>query len=45
MPGPWGSVDEVASHLGVAKDSIYRGIETKDLPADAGDDGQKESTR
>ena len=33
MPEPWVSVDEVASHLGVAKDSIYRWIESKALPA------------
>ena len=33
MPEPWVSVDEVASHLGVAKDSVYRWIETRDLPA------------
>jgi excisionase family DNA binding protein len=26
-------VDEVAAHLGVAKDSVYRWIETKGLPA------------
>jgi excisionase family DNA binding protein len=26
-------VDEVANHLGVAKDSVYRWIETKALPA------------
>jgi excisionase family DNA binding protein len=26
-------VDEVANHLGVAKDSVYRWIETKGLPA------------
>jgi excisionase family DNA binding protein len=26
-------VEEVAKHLGVAKDSIYRWIETKGLPA------------
>lgn len=30
---PWVSVDEVARHLGVAKDSVYRWIETKQLPA------------
>jgi excisionase family DNA binding protein len=30
---PWVSVDEVAKHLGVAKDSIYRWIETRRLPA------------
>lgn len=29
----WVSVDEVAVHLGVAKDSIYRWIESKELPA------------
>jgi len=33
MPEPWVSVDAVASHLGVAKDSIYRWIELKSLPA------------
>jgi excisionase family DNA binding protein len=33
MPEPWVSVDEVANHLGVAKDSVYRWIEAKRLPA------------
>ncbi|MBN2497085.1 MAG: helix-turn-helix domain-containing protein [Deltaproteobacteria bacterium] len=33
MPEPWFSVDEVANHLGVAKDSVYRWIEQKGLPA------------
>lgn len=33
MPEPWVSVDEVANHLGVSKDSVYRWIETKGLPA------------
>ena len=33
MPEPWVSVDEVAGHLGVAKDSVYRWIEQKGLPA------------
>jgi excisionase family DNA binding protein len=33
MPEPWVSVDEVAAHLGVAKDSVYRWIEMKKLPA------------
>ena len=33
MPEPWVSVDEVANHLGVAKDSVYRWIEHKGLPA------------
>ena len=30
---PWVSVDEVAKHLDVAKDSIYRWIEARHLPA------------
>ena len=30
---PWVSVNEVAEHLSVAKDSVYRWIETKALPA------------
>jgi excisionase family DNA binding protein len=30
---PWVSVDEVATHLGVAKDSVYRWIEVRHLPA------------
>ncbi|CAJ8147459.1 prophage CP4-57 regulatory protein (AlpA) [Burkholderia pseudomallei] len=29
----WVSVDQVAEHLGVVRDSIYRWIETKGLPA------------
>lgn len=33
MTEPWISVDEVARHLGVAKDSIYRWIERRKLPA------------
>lgn len=33
MPEPWVSVQEVATHLGVAKDSVYRWIENKGLPA------------
>ena len=33
MPEPWVAVDEAASHLGVAKDSVYRWIEAKSLPA------------
>lgn len=33
MSEPWVSVDEVSGHLGVAKDTIYRWIETRDLPA------------
>lgn len=30
---PWASVEDVAKHLGVAKDSVYRWIETRMLPA------------
>ncbi len=30
---PWVSVEEVAAHLSVAKDSVYRWIDRKDLPA------------
>ena len=30
---PWVSVDDLAKHLGVAKDSIYRWIDHRGLPA------------
>ena len=30
---PWVSVENVANHLGVAKDSVYRWIDHKGLPA------------
>ncbi len=33
MTEPWVSVDDLAQHLGVTKDSIYRWIERKGLPA------------
>lgn len=33
MIEPWVSVDQVAAHLGVAKDTVYRWIEAKSLPA------------
>jgi excisionase family DNA binding protein len=33
MSEPWASVDDVAKHLGVAKDSVYRWIEHRRLPA------------
>jgi excisionase family DNA binding protein len=33
MTEPWVSVDDLARHLGVAKDSVYRWIERKGLPA------------
>lgn len=30
---PWASVEDVAKHLGVAKDSVYRWIDSRSLPA------------
>ena len=33
MREPWASVEDVAKHLGVAKDSVYRWIEHRGLPA------------
>jgi excisionase family DNA binding protein len=30
---PWASVEDVAKHLGIAKDTVYRWIESKSLPA------------
>ena len=30
---PWVSVDIVAKHLGIARDTVYRWIESRDLPA------------
>lgn len=33
MAEPWVSVEDVAKHLGVTKDSVYRWIETRHLPA------------
>lgn len=33
MTEAWVSIEEVAQHLGVAKDSIYRWIKHKRLPA------------
>jgi len=32
-PEPWASVEAVSKHLGVAKDSIYRWIDHRGLPA------------
>jgi excisionase family DNA binding protein len=29
---PWASVEDVTKHLGVAKDSVYRWIDTRSLP-------------
>lgn len=33
MPDPWVSVEEVAKHLGIARDTVYRWIDAKGLPA------------
>lgn len=33
LPDPWVSVEDVARHLGVSKDTIYRWIEAQRLPA------------
>lgn len=33
MPEPWVSVDDVARHLGIARDTVYRWIEDRGLPA------------
>ena len=33
MPEPWVSVDDVARHLGIARDTVYRWIEERGLPA------------
>ena len=33
MDDRWLSVDEIASHLGVGKDTVYKWISRKDLPA------------
>ena len=30
---PWVSVDLVAKHLGIARDTVYRWIDSKGLPA------------
>lgn len=33
MAEPWLSVDEIASHLGVSKDTVYAWINARGLPA------------
>ena len=33
MPEPWLSADDIASHLGVTKDTIYAWIAGKNMPA------------
>lgn len=30
---PWVSLDEIAKHMGVSRDTIYRAIEKRGLPA------------
>ena len=33
MPDSWVSADDIAIHLGVSKDTVYRWIKRKELPA------------
>jgi excisionase family DNA binding protein len=33
MAEPWLSVDDIATHLGVSKDTVYSWIAEKDMPA------------
>ena len=33
MSEPWVKVERVASHLGVAKDTVYRWVQARGLPA------------
>lgn len=33
MSEPWLSADEIASHLGVSKDTVYAWISTQNMPA------------
>jgi len=33
MSDPWVSVEDVARHIGVAKDTVYRWIEVRTMPA------------
>ena len=33
MSEPWVKVEEIACHLGVAKDTVYRWVQTRGLPA------------
>lgn len=33
MADRWLSVDEIAAHLGVSRDTVYKWIKRKDLPA------------
>lgn len=33
IPEKWSSLDEIAAHLGVSKDTVYRWIANKKMPA------------
>jgi len=33
IPEKWSSLDEIAEHLGVSKDAVYRWIANKKMPA------------
>lgn len=33
MSEPWLSADEIASHLGISKDTVYAWISTQQMPA------------
>ena len=33
MDDRWLSVDEICTHLGIGRDTIYKWIDTKDMPA------------
>ena len=33
IPEKWSSLDEIAEHLGVSKDTVYRWIANKKMPA------------
>jgi excisionase family DNA binding protein len=33
VPEPWVSIDVIARHLGVAKDTVYKWIDSRGLPA------------
>lgn len=33
MPTPWLSVEQIAEHLGVSKDTVYTWISTRNMPA------------
>jgi len=41
MAKRWISVEEMAQHLGIARDTVYRWIEQRDLPAHRAFDDNK----